>query len=602
MLTEDKILWFEDEPENTTDYGKRLQDNFKLCKANYRWAIGPTYTISAGIRYLLLSAFAKREEFPLPDVILLDSMLVNDADNAENIEEIQKLGLSEPYLKEDAIKCIKQRTGGAVLEFLGKHIYPSFPSRIKVVYLSKFDEKEIRNEHGGDILKNFPGLLNGYHSKQDNPDKLVSMLFDILNHPSRGYNFEQIRASLNGDADHLLGNVSDKFEWSNRYRLALTNLVQAGADKAWTFGKNSREDLKKTAIISSKSENYNSALQSHKQLPRALILAERGCGKESFAKALHKMWYSKTPDAPFVSVNIGGVPPWSAGIALQLRLFGGQQDRNQTPAHGCVPRAWNGTLLLDELGDAQKDVQDTLLRLIQEGEYEPALWDPEIWAAHCCFIGTTNRDLWEEGGFRTDLADRLGIHIIKIPPLREMKEDIPFWMTKIARETAAKLQPLTGDSVPYEFEFHDVAANVIQGYSFPGNLRELAHAIRRMQLSALSKPRIPLDIVVKEISRLITVKDDKESIIFSLPTTETELDDLLSKFVYYAQNGNASFSQSGLTQFVNVGLRTKTTEYKLKQHLENRFGITEEKLKTFLKDLGKKPGNTDWRAYAKRED
>lgn len=585
------ILWFEDQPDDTTQYAKLLQDNFELCSTG--WSLGPAHTISSGLRYLLEAAFGN-SGCRLPDLILLDSKLAGDVLGNNNKPEILKLCGTNKALKDDVNECLAEATGGAVLRFLGRHIYQFFP-HIRVVYLSQYGESEIRKDHGGEVLADFPGLLSGYYSKKDGPPKLCSMLFDILQDDRRGYSFAEIRNALpEVDRDYLLGPESDAFEWSDAYRLALTDLIEAGEDKAWPYEGTKNKSSEKP-YVTFLEQRFKLVLDSHKQLPRALLLAERGCGKEGFARALHRMWYSRAGEAPFVSVNIGGVPPWSAGIALQLRLFGGQQHANQTPEHGCVPQAWNGTLLLDELGDTQKDVQDTLLRLIQEGEYEPALWQRQVWAAHCCFIGATNRDLWSETSFRADLADRLAMHVIRIPPIKEVKSDIALWMIKIARETAAKLQPFASPQVPSRFEFPDVAANMMQGYSWPGNLREMTHLIRRMQLSSLGKAHIPLGVVTKELSRLkgSTVYD--ETIQVGLPNSREQLDALFEKFANYMRSqGKHTFTKSELYRYVTRIMGTHVTSYKFEKHLENRFDIRKDQIPDILQNLAETAGGTVW--------
>jgi transcriptional regulator with AAA-type ATPase domain len=592
MSARNLILWFEDEKEETTEYERALQDNFGLCSTD--WSVGPSHTISAGVRYLLEAAFGNSDKYPLPDLILLDSKLSKDPDDDENRKEIDRLCKSNLVLKDDANSCLNEGTGGAVIHLLGKHLYPSFHSLIKVVYLSQYSLQQILEEHGGQISGSFPDLLWGYHFKEHGPDSLLPIMFDILDRPERGYSIAKIRSSLEpSDAEYLLGSESENFPWSDTYRHALTDLVQAGEDKAWRFEGDVRRSAPRPYVNSGDQGAFQLALQSHKQLPRALILAERGCGKEGFAKALHNMWYSNHTDAPFVSVNIGGVPPWSAGIALQLRLFGGQQNQNQPAEYGCVPQAWNGTLLLDELGDSQKDVQDSLLRLIQEGEYEPALWQRQVWAAHCCFIGATNRDLWKEGGFRTDLADRLSMYIIRIPSVLDVKSDIPWWMAKIARETAAKLQPFAGSTVPIEFELPSIAADLIQGHSWPGNLRELAHVIRRMQLRSLSRPQIPLNVVSKEIGRLRAATPLNGGPV-DLPVNESQLEELLNGFANNMRTQGKTLSKTELYKYAKRRKVDFVSQYIFESHLKNRFGLDPDKLKLALSELAKRSGATAW--------
>lgn len=571
MSKNSRILWFEDQPDETEipDLTMKLRESFKLCRNRFESA---THTISSGIHYLLEAAFGEtKENYVFPDVVLLDSKLNRDGLRDDFKLRINELCKSREPLKQDVDKCFEEHNGGAVLRLLADHFLRSHPN-LKVVYVSRYGEESIKDDHGGKVLQKYPGSLSGYFWKGQEPGLLINMLFEILQDERRGFAVDQIRERLHSDdADYLLGPKKEDYQWSDAYRLALNDLVQAGEDTAWEF--NDQRTTHPKPYFSSTEAGFEDVLKSHKELPRALILGEKGCGKERFSRALHRMWYS-AEDAPFVTINIGGVPPWSAGAALQLRLFGGNLQPRQPIGYGCVPRAWNGTLLMDEIGDANKDVQDTLLRLIQEGEYEPILAsDWEVWAAHCCFIGATNQEVYNPQVVRQDVVDRLAIHVIKIPPLRETREDIPIWMRKIAKHLAEEHNARHQTRVPSEFEFLEAAANIAQNYTWPGNLREMTHAIRRMQIRAASEPRIPLSVVGSEISRLegnrTTVARLTPKV---LPVDEEQRRDFIQNVAGRLRLTGKKLARADVVKVASEWQGKKISEHLTKKHFEDMFG------------------------------
>jgi len=578
MSKNSRILWFEDQPDETEipDLTKKLRAPFILCRNQ---SGGATHTISSGIHYLLEAAFGEqRENYVFPDVVLVDSKMNRDECRDDFKQSINELCQSRSPLKQGVDKCLEEQNGGAVLRLLAHHFLPSHPN-LKVVYVSRYGEEQIRTAYGGEVLKEYPGILSGYFLKDQAPELLISMLFQILQDERRGFTFDQIRTRLHSnDADYLLGSKTEDYRWSHAYRLALNDLVEAGEDKAWEFneclGSNDKRFVScNKQHLSSPETGFDGVLRSHKQLPRALILGEKGCGKERFSRALHRMWYS-AEDAPFVTINIGGVPTWSAGAALQLRLFGGNLEQGRPIGYGCVPQAWNGTLLMDEIGAAQKDVQDTLLRLIQEGEYEPILADGrEVWGAHCCFIGATNQEVYNPQVVRQDVVDRLAMHVIKIPPLRETVKDIPIWMRKIAKHLAEEHNARHKTYVPAEFEFLEAAANIAQNYTWPGNLREMTHAIRRMQIRAASEPRIPLSVVGSEISRL---EGNRTTVAMltpkALPGDEEQRRDFIQNVAGRLRLTGKKLARADVVKVASEWQGKKTSEHLTKKHFNDTFG------------------------------
>jgi len=200
-----------------------------------------------------------------------------------------------------------------------------------------------------------------------------------------------------------------------------------------------------------------------------LIAGESGTGKELFAKAIHSM--SPRKDHPFITINCGALPD----TLLESELFGykkGAFTDAKRDKPGRVALAQGGTLFLDEIGDTSPALQVRLLRLIQERIYEP-LGSIDIERADVRFIAATNKDLEalvRGGRFREDLYFRINVVKIKLPPLRERKEDIPLliehFIERFNRITAKDIAGVTTD-----------AMSVLMAYDYPGNIRELENII-----------------------------------------------------------------------------------------------------------------------------
>jgi transcriptional regulator with GAF, ATPase, and Fis domain len=202
-----------------------------------------------------------------------------------------------------------------------------------------------------------------------------------------------------------------------------------------------------------------------------LVIGETGSGKEVVARAIHTR--SRRHAAPIVRVNCGAIP---AGL-VDSELFGherGSFTGAVASRQGWFERADGGTLFLDEVGELPLDAQVRLLRILQDGTFErvggqrPLTVDVRIVAA-------THRDLQDmiaQGGFREDLWYRIGVFPIRIPPLRERREDIPGLAAHFAQRAGHRLRGHT--LVPSAADIERLLR-----YQWPGNVRELAAVIER---------------------------------------------------------------------------------------------------------------------------
>ncbi len=202
-----------------------------------------------------------------------------------------------------------------------------------------------------------------------------------------------------------------------------------------------------------------------------LILGESGTGKELIARAIHEN--SSKSDGPFVVINCGGIPE----NLLESELFGymkGSFTGAYADKPGLFENAHRGTIFLDEIGELSPFLQVKLLRVVQEKTFRRVGGSRDI-SVDVRIISATNQNL--EGrvktrDFREDLFYRLNVIPVRLPPLRERKEDIPLlvnhFIEKYSREYNKEIKKIS----PY-------AMALLVGYPFPGNVRELENIIER---------------------------------------------------------------------------------------------------------------------------
>ncbi|HEY3271990.1 MAG TPA: sigma-54-dependent Fis family transcriptional regulator [Geothrix sp.] len=218
-----------------------------------------------------------------------------------------------------------------------------------------------------------------------------------------------------------------------------------------------------------------------------LLTGESGTGKEMFAHAIHNQ--SERRKGPFVAINCGAIPR----ELIASELFGYQDGAFTGAARGGRPGkfelASGGTLFLDEIGDMPLEQQIALLRVLQDktitrlGGDRPFVVDVRI-------ICATHKDLREEirkGTFRQDLYYRLNVSMIKLPPLREHPEDIPELLEVFIHKFAAR----KGLS---NLRIDPGVIGALQGYAWPGNIREFQNVVERMVHAVRGPSLLPEDI------------------------------------------------------------------------------------------------------------
>jgi DNA-binding NtrC family response regulator len=223
-----------------------------------------------------------------------------------------------------------------------------------------------------------------------------------------------------------------------------------------------------------------------------LISGEHGTGKELVAQWMHVS--SKRASRSFVAVNMGGL---SEGI-FESELFGhvkGAFTDAKTDRIGRFELADGGTIFLDEIGNISMGSQAKLLRVLQTGEIE-RVGSSKARKIDARVLSATNVDLGQavsEGRFREDLLFRLNTIEIRLPPLRERRDDIsPLAMYFLRRHSARYAKTLTG--------FEPSAMRMLLDHGWPGNIRELDHAVERSVLMASGSSIRPADLALKSAS------------------------------------------------------------------------------------------------------
>lgn len=214
-----------------------------------------------------------------------------------------------------------------------------------------------------------------------------------------------------------------------------------------------------------------------------LIQGESGTGKELVARAIYQ--HSSRAHAPFLALNCAAIPE----NLLESELFGHERgsftgaDRKRI---GKFEQCHGGTLFLDEIGDMPALTQTKILRLLQEQSFERVGGNETI-KTDVRVIAATNRDLEAlvaEGTFRNDLFYRLSVYTIQLPPLRERLDDLPLLLDHFIRRYAQEYRKEIKDVLPETLE-------LLLGYSWPGNIRELESVVKKALLEATGQVLLP---------------------------------------------------------------------------------------------------------------
>jgi two-component system nitrogen regulation response regulator GlnG len=207
-----------------------------------------------------------------------------------------------------------------------------------------------------------------------------------------------------------------------------------------------------------------------------LITGESGSGKELVARALHK--HSPRGGGPFVAINTAAIPK----DLLESELFGHERGAftgAQTMRRGRFEQAEGGTLFLDEIGDMPFDLQTRLLRVLSDGHFYRVGGHSAV-KANVRVIAATHQNLEQrvkEGVFREDLFHRLNVIRLRLPALRERREDVPM-LTRFFLQQSAKQLGVEPKRIS------DAALRLLSGFDFPGNVRQLENVCHWLTVMA----------------------------------------------------------------------------------------------------------------------
>jgi formate hydrogenlyase transcriptional activator len=231
-----------------------------------------------------------------------------------------------------------------------------------------------------------------------------------------------------------------------------------------------------------------------------LVQGETGTGKEVIARAIHDS--GPRQSGPFVGINCAAIP----AALLESELFGHEKGAFTgavTQTIGRFQAAHGGTLFLDEIGDLPLELQPKLLRVLQEQQYE-RLGSSRTLHANVRVVAATNQDLWqmvEQKTFRADLYYRLSVFPIRLPSLRERKDDIP----PLVRHFVQRYSRQMGKSID---EVPDRVMEILASHHWPGNIRELQNFVERsviMTRGSVLSPRISeLKLLMQETASVPT--------------------------------------------------------------------------------------------------
>ena len=290
-------------------------------------------------------------------------------------------------------------------------------------------------------------VVTGYGTVQSAVQAMKDGAYDYVTKP---FSMEELRLLLERVAGHL------KLKTENRM---LREAIKSSQGFGNIIGR--APEMEKIYRIIAKAGQ-----SSHP----VLILGESGTGKELVAKSIH--FSGPFRDKPFIPVDCGSLVP----TLIESELFGhvrGAFTGATHPKDGLLAIAEGGTVFLDEIGDLPIDLQAKLLRAIQEKEIRPVGSVKRV-PINVRILAATNRDLEHavaDGTFRRDLYFRLNVLTIRVPPLRERRQDIPLLVAHFLERQ--------GREAGIEKTISDDALKALLNYDWPGNVRELENCLER---------------------------------------------------------------------------------------------------------------------------
>lgn len=344
------------------------------------------------------------------------------------------------------------------------------------------------------------------------------------------------------DANELLAQIRRALSLHGRMGASISaagaGLASGKSDRAWRSDIVTRSVAMEELLLRAERIAHGDA--------SVLIQGESGTGKELLARALHRA--SRRADGPFVAINCGAIPE----ALLESELFGHKKGAftGATSDHpGLFVEAHSGTLLLDEIGDMPLALQVKLLRVLEAREIR-AVGSTKTIPIDVRVISASHHDLnlaKSSGDFREDLYYRLNVVTLKLPALRERREDIPLLVSHFLKELSTRYEKnVTALS-------HD-ALEMMSAAPWPGNVRQLYNVAE--QVVALSSGEIVSTKVVEQAMQMEMQGLDS-------------FDEARRRFEYDYLTRLLKLTQGSVTQAAKLAKRNRTEFYKLLQ----RHGI-----------------------------
>lgn len=294
---------------------------------------------------------------------------------------------------------------------------------------------------------------------------------------------------------------------------------------------------------------YRIIAKAAQSMHPVLILGESGTGKEMVARAIH--FSGPFREKPFIPVDCGSLVP----TLIESELFGhvkGAFTGAAQAKEGLLAIAEGGTVFLDEVGELPVDLQAKMLRALQEKEIRPVGSTRSV-PINVRILAATNRDLQQavvEGAFRRDLYFRLNVLSVRIPPLRERRQDIPLLATYILERLSQENR--------CRYELSDDAMKTLLAYDWPGNVRELENCLQRC--CALNSGRL-----IEKLDLPTTITGAPERLTSNF-ATEKKIVPLYELEKRAIENAIASLNGDKLMAAKLLGIGKTTLYRKLKEY------------------------------------